>query len=90
MHLRRQTIQLLILMLQNNRKTVQDLLLNSPMAVSKFMATLSDPLEVIRNDVRVFIFMRWSFIIAIEPGLKFRVALKDVDLKRFLGFFCLQ
>ena len=58
MHLRRQTIQLLILMLQNNRKTVQDLLLNSPMAVSKFMATLSDPLEVIRNDVRVFIFMR--------------------------------
>ncbi|CDS39457.1 locus tagral vesicular transport factor p115 [Echinococcus multilocularis] len=50
MHLRRQTIQLLILMLQNNRKAVQDLLLNSPMAVSKFMATLCDPMEVIRND----------------------------------------
>ncbi|VDL63628.1 unnamed protein product [Hymenolepis diminuta] len=50
MHLRRQTIQLLILMLQNNRKTVQDLLLSSPMAVSKFMATLCDPMEVIRND----------------------------------------
>ncbi|KAM7543037.1 hypothetical protein Aperf_G00000002606 [Anoplocephala perfoliata] len=50
LHLRRQTIQLLILMLQNNRKVVQDLLLNSPMAVSKFMATLCDPMEVIRND----------------------------------------
>uniref|UniRef100_A0A5K3F7H4 Uso1_p115_head domain-containing protein n=1 Tax=Mesocestoides corti TaxID=53468 RepID=A0A5K3F7H4_MESCO len=50
MHVRRQTIHLLILMLQNNRKAVQDLLLSSPMAVSKFMATLSDPMEVIRND----------------------------------------
>lgn len=58
MHLRRQTIQLLILMLQNNRKAVQDLLLNSPMAVSKFMATLCDPLEVIRNDVSLHFFTR--------------------------------
>ncbi|VDN96889.1 unnamed protein product [Rodentolepis nana] len=56
MHLRRQTIHLLILLLQNNRKTVQDLLLNSPMAVSKFMATLSDPMEVIRNDGLLLLF----------------------------------
>ncbi|VDK87564.1 unnamed protein product [Dibothriocephalus latus] len=50
MHLRRQTIQLLILLLENNLRSLQDILLNSPMAVSKFVDTICDPMEVIRND----------------------------------------
>ncbi|BHF70072.1 Vesicle-mediated ER to Golgi transport protein [Sparganum proliferum] len=50
MHLRRQTIRLLTLLLENNLRCLQDILLNSPMAVSKFVDTICDPMEVIRND----------------------------------------
>jgi hypothetical protein len=50
-HIRWPTVRLLTMLLSNRSKDIQDIILSSPMGVSKLMDLLSDSREIIRNDV---------------------------------------
>ncbi|ELU02247.1 hypothetical protein CAPTEDRAFT_5874 [Capitella teleta] len=49
-HIRWPTVRLLTMLLANRSKEIQDIILSSPMGVSKLMDLLSDSREIIRND----------------------------------------
>ena len=59
-HVRWPTVKLLILLLKNRSKDLQDRVLESPMGISKLMDLLSDSREIIRNDVS-----RWGYTLSI-------------------------
>ena len=50
-HVRWPTVRLLILLLKNRSKELQERVLESPMGISKLMDLLVDSREIIRNDV---------------------------------------
>ena len=50
-HVRWPTVKLLTILLTNQCKDVQEIILVHPMGVSKLMDLLSDSREIIRNDV---------------------------------------
>ena len=54
-HVRWPTVRLLTILLSNRGKELQEVILVSPMAVSKLMDLLADSREIIRNDVSSFI-----------------------------------
>ena len=49
-HVRWPTVKLIMLLLTNSTKVVQEALMAIPMAISKIMDLLADSREVIRND----------------------------------------
>jgi len=51
------TVRLLTLLLANKTREIQEIILASPMGVSKLMDLLVDSREVIRNDVSFSIMM---------------------------------
>lgn len=79
-------LKLLMYLSTNRLKDIQEIILVSPMGVSKLMDLLGDNREVIRNDVHFYNFLIWTILFIIYLFIELKIKILKIIFCNILGF----